>query len=184
VNIKKRKLKAIGWAAAAVITLLCAVQVVFWGLQDRRSTSENLSVINQGERTTGTIISKKVYYVDEDYDAVGDEDYDAVIIKYRFVPSSGQELFGKYYFYPCNEKESSGWNVGDQIEIAYDQQNPTINLPVEGGRFEKASRVDTWFVIITLPIAFGLMTLFFGSLALGFGSFAWREWRLSKNSVS
>lgn len=72
----------IGWTALAPLTLLLELGGLLGGLQDMRSSRENLSVINHGERTTGTIISKHVSF---------GEYFDSIDIKYTFTISSGQE---------------------------------------------------------------------------------------------
>jgi hypothetical protein len=165
-----KKFRAIVLAAGALATILLALGFIFLGLWTMRSSRENLSALSYGERTTGTIISKELGY---DYYIV-----DSVTIKYTFTPSSGQELVDIYQFRPIIEKYFEDLHVGDLIEIAYDKQDPTINLPVRGSRFEETDASGViWFTVVPSSLFFGFVTFFLGRSAR-------KAWRLSKDRVS
>jgi hypothetical protein len=171
----KRRFKLIGLSALALGFLLIGLFFIFLGLRGMREARENLSALNNGERTTGTIISKELGYDNDHF-------VDSANIKYTFTPSSGQELVGSYHLWPISEKRSNNLNIGDRIEIAYDQQNPTINLPVDlswfyVSRVIEATKIFNWLNLIFLPLIFGI-------LAFLFGLRAWILWRQSKNRVS
>jgi hypothetical protein len=146
----KRKFQAIGWAALAPLALLFAIFLVYAALMAEETRQEKLSVLNQGERTSGTIISQEVFSYSEG---------DSFLVKYTFTLSSGQEPF--YGTYTFHDSMPSGWNVGDRILIAYDLQNPTINLPVNAG-YEHQSNVIIWFGIVVVSLALGGLTFFLG----------------------
>ena len=100
-NIKKRKFQAAGWTALALIFLL--IIYAGWSL-GLKMVQGNLSVLSQGERTTGTILSQSLI-------AETSNDPDTYNIKYTFTLPSGQEIIGGYTFH---NNIPSGWNVGDQ----------------------------------------------------------------------
>jgi flagellar basal body-associated protein FliL len=167
---RKKKFLAIGLAALAVIVLAAGLWgALFLHSHDMRSKRENLSIIDNGERTMGTIISKRVVY-DPEPGA-----YDSVYIKYRFVTSSGQELVGSYDFEPARLSAFDRVNVGDEIEIAYDQREPAKNLPVMGKSIEE-STIRHWDCVIFTLLACALVTF-----SLGAG--AWVVWKSSRKSV-
>jgi hypothetical protein len=170
----KGKYKAIGKAALALLFLLLALGGLFLGLWTMRSSNENLLILNQGERTTGTVISKEVYY------ASGDHSEDSVTIIYTFTLSSGQEIFGSYRFWPTTVSRFSGIDVGYQLEIAYDPRDPTLNLPVNMSVFNVGNVEDAKKWLIWFPVI--VMLLIFGGLAFWFGHKAWEEWKFSKIS--
>ncbi len=162
-NIKKKKLQAIGWAVLALLVL--------WGTYYMISVSskikyDKLSALTHGERSTGTIISQK--YIP----SVRNDEPDTYVVKYTFPLSSGQEVIGYYDF---ENSIPSGWNVGDKQVIAYDPQNPHVNIPASAD-YEYESGEYLFAAI--------LASLVFGGLAFFFGFMAWKSWKLSKPAKS
>jgi len=156
----KIKLNAIQWGILALIPFLFAILMI--RSCSPRQNQINLTTINYGERTMGTIVSIENF--------LGYEQGNEITIKYTFTTSSGQELSGRYLF-PLSS--SSDFNVGDQLEIAYEPQDPSLNLPVIGKEKESTLRGRTWLGIILVTIILCGMTGF-----LGYG--AWDTWRLQK----
>lgn len=160
----KKKYQAIVWAVLALLVL--------WGTYSMISVSskityDKLSALNHGERTTGTIISQK--YIP----SVHEDEPDTYVVKYTFPLPSGQEVIGSCDF---DDTIPSGWNVGDRQVIAYDRQNPDVNVPVNAG-YENEQPGEYWFAAI-------LASLVFGGLAFFFGFMAWKSWKLSKPAKS
>lgn len=156
----KVKLNAIHWGILALIPLLFAILVI--RSCSPKQSQINLTIINQGERIMGTIISIE--------DFLGYEEGDEITVKYEFTTSSGQKMSGHYLFPQSN---SSAFKVGDQLEIAYDSQDPSSNLPVMGKEKESTFRNRAWLGIIMVTIILCGMAGF-----LGYG--AWDTWRLQK----
>ncbi len=156
----KIKLNAIQWGILALIPFLFALFVI--RSCSPKENQMNLTIINQGERTMGTITSIENF--------IGYEHGSEIIVKYTFVTSSGQELPGDYLF---PKSSSSEFHVGDQLEIAYDSKDPSFNLPVMGKEQESTARRRTWLGIILVAIVLCGMAGF-----LGYG--AWDTWRLQK----
>ena len=156
----KIKLNAIQWGILALIPLLFAIVVI--RSCSPRQNQINLTTINQGERTMGTVVSIENF--------LGYEQGDEITVKYAFTTTSGQELSGHYLF---PQSSSSEIHVGDQLEIAYDLQKPSLNLPVIGKEKESSLRGRTWLGIIMVGIILCGMAGF-----LGYG--AWDTWRLHK----
>ncbi len=157
-DIKKRKLHAIEWGVLAIIPLLFAIFVI--RSCSPKENQENLTVINQGERTMGTITGTEGF--------IGYEEGDEFTVKYGFTTSSGQALSGQYIF---PQSYSSDLNDGKQIEIAYDSQDPAKNLPVIAKEKESAFRGRVWLGII-------IVTIVLCSAAGFLGYLAWEAWRL------
>ncbi len=156
----KIKLNAIQWGILALIPLLFAILMI--RSCSPRQNQMNLTTIAQGEHTIGTITSIA--------DFLGYEEGDEITVKYTFTTSSGQELSGHYLF---PQSSSNDFHVGDQLEIAYDSQDPSLNLPVIGKEKESTLRGRIWLGIILVTIILCGMTGF-----LGYG--AWDTWRLQK----
>jgi len=172
-NLRKMKFQAIGWTVFALVTLLIAASSPVLCLQKIGSNRDNLSALNQGERTTGTIISKEV-----SFGSGTTLSPDSVKIKYTFTLSSGQEVVGGYYIRSADVKWVSDVDAGDQIQIAYDKQNPSINLPVKIGKYdtsnvESASIEVCWFLTIFNPLFFSFLTFILVVKAS-------KEWRLTR----
>jgi hypothetical protein len=157
-DIKKKKLHAIEWGLLALIPLLFVILVIH--SCSPRENQENLTVINQGERTMGTITST------EDY--LGYEEGDEFTVEYSFTTSSEQALSGQYIF---PQSYSSDLNTGGQLEIAFDAQDPARNLPVMAKEKESAFRGRVWLGII-------IVTLVLCGSAGFLGYLAWEAWRL------
>ena len=154
----KRKLQAIRWGVLALLPLLFGLFTIYAILKVEERNQDILSVLDQGERTTGTIISQK--YIP----SVHDDEPDTYVVKYTFSRPSGQEVIGYFDF---DDAVPSGWNVGDQQVIAYDRQNPNVNVPVSAGYEDKSG--EFWFLAILTALMFGGLTFFFGYKA-------WETW--------
>ena len=155
--ITKKKFKAIGWIACALLTLLFALFTIYAILKAGERNQDKLSVLNRGERTTATIISQKSVA------GSWDDPSDTTSFGYTFSLSSGQEVIGGYQSIAI----PSGWHVGDHIVIAYDRQNPDINVPVDVGDVNDSGYF--WFAAILASLVFGGLTFFFGYKA-------WETW--------
>ena len=150
-----------GWGVLALLPLLLAYFFIYAGLMAEDRRQEKLYVLNHGERTMGIIISQK--YIP----SVHEDESDTYVVKYTFTLPSGQEVIGYYDFY---DTIPSGWNVGDQQVIAYNRQNPNVNVPVSAGYKDKSG--ELWFATI-------LGSLVFGGFAFLFGLMAWKSWKLA-----
>jgi hypothetical protein len=153
--------QAIGFAALTLLFFLLMSGFLYLGWYVMKMGEKELSVLNYGELATGTIISIQF--------TPGEDVPDSVYIEYTFTPSSGKELIDSYDFYgsPTDLK------AGDHLEIAYDPQNPTSNLPT---RARTSVGTNKWYFWIYTPI----LVLFFGGLAYRFGYKTREAWRLSK----
>jgi hypothetical protein len=156
----RRKFQAIGWGMLALLPLLLVCFFIYAGLKAGDTGQEKLSVLRQGEHTTATITSRKVWNYQEG---------DSLQIKYNFTLPSGQGQTGEYTF----AYVPSGYDVGDKLEIAYDQKSPTVNMPVKAKGNEEDVQAITWFGIIL----FSLVACFISFLL---GHKAWEAWRLGK----
>jgi hypothetical protein len=153
----RKKLQAIGWIGLALIVLFLFALAFSNIYSFTKSRDEQVTILlNEGERTTGTIVSKKV---------LGDsEDGESTNITYTFTTSSGQRLTGKYTYHYSNP------NVGDQIEIAYDRQDPATNLPTEN---DGSSLWLMWLFGIAIFLPVGYLTFWLGGKAR-------RTWKLCR----
>jgi hypothetical protein len=154
----KLKLHAIQWAGLALIPLFFTV-VVIQSCAPRQQQA-NLAVINNGERVVGKIISKG--------DSLGYERGSEANVKYSFANAAGQELSGSYLFPESDARELF---VDGEIEIAYDAEDPSTNLPVIAKEKESDSRNQVWLGII-------LVSLILLGAASFLGYVAWETWRL------
>jgi len=154
----KLKLHAIQWAGLALIPLFFTV-VVIQSCTPRQQQA-NLAVINNGERVTGKILSKGV--------SPGYERGSEANVKYSFTNTAGQELSGSYIFPASDARELL---VGGELEIAYDAEEPSTNLPVIAKEKESDSRNQVWTGII-------LISLILVGVAGFLGYVAWETWRL------
>jgi hypothetical protein len=125
-----------------------------------REQQANLVVINNGERATGKILSKG--------DSLGYERGSEANIKYTFTSTAGQELSGSYLFPTSDARELF---VGGELEIAYDAEEPSTNLPVIAKEKESDSRNQVWLGIILVSLILLGVTSFLGYVA-------WETWRL------
>jgi len=160
----KMNLKAIGWAALALFNVLFMLFIIYAILKAEERNQDTMLVLDQGERTTGTIIRQK------SIPGSWDEN-DLYVVRYTFILPSGQEVIGTYQF---DGAIPSGWNVGDQQEIAYDQQNPNLNVPVSAGYHDKSGE----FLFLAI-----LGFLAFSGLVFLFGFMSWKSWKLSKFTI-
>ncbi len=158
----KRKFQAIGWA---VLVLLALPIVAFGLLWVVTSHNEKQVVLNQGISTTGTITAR--------YDSWGDKG-PYVTIKYTFF-SSDREIVGKYSYE--FGRIPSNLNIGTQIEILYNPQKPSLNLPSDARENEKWSYIQDWPMLIFVAIILCGLATFFGYKARSL-------WRLSRNKIS
>ena len=150
----KMKLQAIGWTALTLLTLSIALYLPFYGLHDIKLRNEELSVLNSGEYTTGTITSKEVNIYDNT---------DSVQIKYTFTLSSVNEVVGEYYIGYADADMVSDLHTGDKILVAYDERNTDINLPVKIGEYDTINVEDTkiatdWFLLVISLLIFSFIT--------------------------
>jgi hypothetical protein len=127
----KHRLHAIQWGIIALVPLLFTILTIY--SCSPKQSQANLNVINHGERSMGTIISTE--------DFLGYEEGEEFTVEYNFTSSSGQQLSGHYLF---PQSDSSDFNVGDRLEIAYDSNNLSKNLPVSGKERESAYRGRVW----------------------------------------
>jgi hypothetical protein len=153
---KKGKFQAIGWGVLALLPLLLVCFFIYAGLRAADTGQEKLSVLHQGELVTATITGSKVWSYQEG---------DSLQIKYYFTLPSRQEQTGSYTF----AYVPSGYDVGDQLKIAYDPQNPTVNIPVAGKGNEEDVQAMSWFGIIL----FSLIACFISFLL---GIMSWKAW--------
>lgn len=160
---KKRRFQAIKWITLALIPLLFVCFLVYAGLRAEDTRHEKLSVIKDGERTMATIISRNVFH----YATEGD----SFVIKYTLLANE-LSFSGSIDFH---DSVPSGWNVGDQILVVYDRQNPNMNVPVEYENDD--SMFGAWICVI-------LFSLICCGLTILFGYKAWESWKLSKYGVS
>ena len=158
----KRKFIAVVWTALTLVILLILVFFVRSLTGTENVFKERLPVIDSGSRTTGTVIGKEVFH--------DSEEGDSSRVKYTFTPLSGLEFTGSYFF-PWTD--SNDLNIGDHLEIAYDPQNPTMNLPVIGREEEGTLRGFSRFGVGVLSFILCALTLFFATKA-------WVAWWLSK----
>ncbi len=154
----------------SLTTYMLASLHIYGVLWIEERIQDKMSVLDHGERTTGTIISLE--YIPSSYSVEPDwTSPDTYVVKYTFfLPSSGQEVIGNYEFY---NTIPSGCDVGDQIEVAYDPKIPTINLPVIAEENEGINQGITW-VLWSNATLFSLVTCV---IAFFLGRKAWREWR-------
>ena len=165
---KPKITQAIGWTVLALLPLLFALFTIMGGWNYENNRQELLSILSNGERAVGDIISQKVW---SDYE-VGAGSYYYYLIEYTFTLPSGQETFGKYTFSdPHVRSIVDELDVGDRIEIAYDKQNPTLNLPVNAEPKVRDS-AGAWLSLIITLLCSGLLAFFSCRKA-------WHLWNLS-----
>ena len=158
----KKKYQAIGWALLAPLVLIIAAFGILWMVT---SHNEKQFVLNQGSRTTGTITSR--------YLGTDDDGYDYATIKYTFNYSD-QELTGLYtYDFPI----PNNLNVGTQIEILYNPQKPSVNLPADARENERRSYMDDWPMLILVAIILCGLAVFLGYKARS----AWKRSKPKKS---
>jgi hypothetical protein len=159
----KRKLRTIGWGILTLISFFLVCLFIIGGFEAEELRREELSLISNGERTTATITSRKNY---------SDSGVDSYFIKYTFVVPSSKDTFTGYY--NCLYTIPGGWEEGAHITIAYDLQNPTLNIPVFID-YKKDNPVP-WFGMIFICIPLGVITFFLGKKT-------WNTWKLNKYKV-
>lgn len=153
----KGKLRAIVLGILALVPLFFTILMISsW---PPTHFQENLNIINNGGRATGTIISKK--------DSSDSEGFASTFLEYTFTPASGQKQNGYYYY---GWDDLSNLRVGGHLEIAYNPQNPSVNLPIIGKDGEVTLRGFGWVFSIVMTVLFGGLTLFIGR-------FAWEAWK-------
>ncbi len=132
------------WSAAlmtlslVVFLLMVALSYVI-GVVAFTAVSDHLVLVNYGSRTTGVVIEKHTYSTADDTPY-----YE---ITYAFSLPSGELLTDKY-----DVPIWRGVKVGDQIEIAFDTEDPTRSMPVESG-------FPVWIEILTA--LFGIASILF-----------------------
>jgi len=161
---RSKKRQAIMWGVFALLPLLLACLFIYGFLITEDTRQEKSSVLYQGQRTTATITSREMSY----------REGVSLQIKYSFTLPSGQEQTGSYAYYAHLPRD---YDVGDQLEIAYDPQTPTVNIPVTAEGNEE-------YVQGLLPFCITLFSLIACGMSLLFGWMAWKAWRLSKCRVS
>jgi hypothetical protein len=161
----KGKLQVIWWGMLALLPIAFILLFTFVILHSQNASKELSSVLANGQRTTGTIISSKVF---------SDSEGDTISVKYVFSPVAGEQQSGHYNFYDTFGK--SFWDeldVGDQVKIAYDQYNPDINVPIDAESQLHGLMPFIWF-------GFALNSVFMCILTFFLGRKAWNVWKLNK----
>jgi hypothetical protein len=156
----KIKLHPWQWTTLALIPIFFTM-VTIRGCYPQEN-QQNLTVINRGERVTGNIVSTDK--------TQGYERGSEASVKYTFTTLSGVELSGSYILSSSTVKDLY---VGGELEIAYDAQNPTRNLPALAKEQESDYRGRVWTGII-------LVSLILCGIASFLGYVAWESWRLEK----
>lgn len=135
--MKSKSCSVIRLILLSLVILPLFVAFCLMGWAAITSGLENQWLLNQGSRTVGTVIEK-----------VDDSSWEhPTVIKYTFSPRTRGVYTNSYLFIWSSPK------VGDQIEIAFDPENPSRSLPANSGFY-------VWYYpLLALLITAGILSL-------------------------
>jgi hypothetical protein len=158
-NIRLR-LEATAWLIPLFICVFFSIVFISMSLDMYSRGQEKLIALNHDERAIGVIV--------RDYESLPDTDGGTShSLTYRFTLLSGEEIEGE--FTDIDSGILPDRTVGNPIEIAYNPEKPSINVPANAGY----EGVDYFILFLTMILT--------PSMSLAFSVFcghkAWQTWK-------